>query len=185
METIIEKDIHQLDKQELRSQKNDRKDFWNQKRNPIYIVLDSLKCAHNIGTILRLSDATLVEKVFICGNTIIPPNRKIKDSSRGAEKWVPWEYKQNVIETITELKKNSITIVSLEIANRSIEYTDLKITFPICFVFGREYDGVNPEVLALSDYIVHLPIFGMANSINVSTTVSVMLYEALKSMNLK
>ena len=81
METIIANvDTHQLDKTELRESKILRKEFKNVKRNPIYIILDSLKVAHNIGTILRLADATLVEKVFICGKTIVPPNKKIKDS---------------------------------------------------------------------------------------------------------
>jgi tRNA G18 (ribose-2'-O)-methylase SpoU len=87
-----------------------------------------------------------------------------------------------VVELITDLKKQNITIVSLEIADKSIPYTDLKMSFPICFVLGREYDGVNPEVLKLSDHTIHLPIFGMANSINVSTTAAVMLYEAIKQI---
>ena len=89
-----------LNKEEIRVTKISRNDFENTKRLPIYIILDSLKCAHNIGTILRLSDALLISKVFICGNTIAPPNRKIKASSRGAEKWVPWEYRENVVDVI-------------------------------------------------------------------------------------
>ena len=94
----------QLTKNELRKMKKNREDFINIKRNDMYIVMDSFKCAHNVGTILRLSDALLVKNVYICGNTIIPPNRKIKSSSRGAEKWVPWEYRSDIIELIKELK---------------------------------------------------------------------------------
>ena len=153
----------QLTKNELRKMKKNREDFINIKRNDMYIVMDSFKCAHNVGTILRLSDALLVKNVYICGNTIIPPNRKIKSSSRGAEKWVPWEYRSDIIELIKELKSKGITIVSAEIADTSIDYTELDCSTPICLVFGREYDGVNDEVLKLSDYIVHLPIFGMTN----------------------
>jgi len=138
--------------------------------------LDSLKCAHNVGTILRLADALMIKKIFICGNTIIPPNKKIKTSSRGSEKWVPWEYRENIVDVISELKKEKVTIISAEIADNSIDYSKLKINFPLCLVFGREYDGVNPDVLEMSDYIVHLPIIGMTNSINVSTTASVLMY---------
>lgn len=65
-------------KDELRTNKLSKQDFFNLPRNPIYIVLDSLKCAHNIGTILRLADAVLASKVYICGNTLVPPSRKIK-----------------------------------------------------------------------------------------------------------
>ena len=58
---------HQLTKEELRNNKTRREEFKNIKRNEIYVILDSLKAAHNVGTILRLSDALLVKKVFICG----------------------------------------------------------------------------------------------------------------------
>ena len=57
---------YQLTKEELRKNKERRENFKNIKRNDIYIILDSLKCAHNIGTILRLADSLLVKKVYIC-----------------------------------------------------------------------------------------------------------------------
>ncbi|CAN2041366.1 RNA methyltransferase [Candidatus Magnetomoraceae bacterium gMMP-15] len=169
----------QLNKNELRANKLSREDFLKSPRNPIYIVLDSLKCAHNIGTIIRLSDALLVSRVYICGNTIIPPNRKIKASSRGSEKWVDWKYRKDIVELIKELKDKGIFIVSSEISNSSINYYEAEYKAPVCIVLGREYDGICEKVLNLSDCIVHLPIYGMSNSINVSTTASVLMYEIL------
>ncbi len=166
----------QLSKKDIRSGKVDRCSFEKVKRNDIYIILDSLKCAHNIGTILRLSDALLIKKVYICGNTILPPNKKIRTASRGSEKWVPWEYRENIVELIKELKEKNIKIVSVEIADKSIDYTELKCELPVAIVFGREFDGVSNEILNLSDYVVHLPILGMTNSINVSTCASVLMY---------
>ena len=59
-----------LSKTELRKTKLSREKFIKMPRNPIYIALDSLKSAHNIATIIRLADAVLAEKVFICGNSI-------------------------------------------------------------------------------------------------------------------
>lgn len=168
-----------LTKSELRAAKLSRQDFLALPRNPIYIVLDSLKCAHNVGTILRLADAALVQKVFICGNTIVPPNRKVKAGSRGAEKWVLWEYRQDVVGVIKELKKDGVFILSAEISPSSVHFSNVDYQFPACLVFGREYDGVSKEVMALSDQIVHLPIYGMTNSLNVSTTASVLIYELL------
>ncbi|MBF0449949.1 MAG: hypothetical protein HQK75_04545 [Candidatus Magnetomorum sp.] len=172
-----------LNKTEIRSKKISRSEFSNISRNPIYVVLDSLKCAHNIGTILRLSDALLVKKVYICGKTIVPPNRKIKASSRGSEKWVEWEYKKDIVKLIKEFKEQGIFIVSSEISSSSIDYNDAEYNLPVCLVLGREYDGICAEVLNISDCAVHLPIFGMANSINVSTTASVLLYDIIKRLN--
>jgi tRNA G18 (ribose-2'-O)-methylase SpoU len=171
-----------LNKAEIRVTKTNRDNFENTKRLPIYIVLDSLKCAHNIGTILRLSDALLVSKVFICGNTIVPPNRKIKASSRGAEKWVPWEYQGNIVDVIHDLKKEGVFIMSAEVSKESISYEQVEYTLPVCIVLGREYDGVSAAVLQLSDCVVHLPMYGMCNSINVSTTASVLMYEVNKKI---
>ena len=54
---------YQLSKEELRKRKSRREQFNDIPRNDIYIILDSLKCAHNVGTILRLADSLLVKKL--------------------------------------------------------------------------------------------------------------------------
>lgn len=174
---------HQLSKEELRLNKIKKEEFRNIKRTEIYVVLESLKCAHNIGTILRLSDALLIKKVYICGNTIIPPNGKIKSSSRGAEKWVHWEYIENAIDIVSDLKKNDIEIVAVELTSNSIDYRKYQPKKSVCLIFGREFDGVSNELIELSNQIVHLPILGMANSINVSTAASVIIYDVFDKMN--
>lgn len=172
--------ITPLSKKDLRAQKVGREEFRRLPRTPIYLVLDSLKCAHNIGAILRLADAVLAEKVYLCGKTIVPPNAKIRSASRGAEKWVPWEYRENAAAVVSDLRSAGVSIVSLEVAGSSVSYTEVEYRIPVCLVLGREYDGVSPEVLGLSDLIVHLPMYGMSNSINVSTAASVLMYEVLK-----
>jgi tRNA G18 (ribose-2'-O)-methylase SpoU len=175
----------QLNKDSLRENKLCRDDFKQIGRSNIYIVLDSLKCAHNIGAILRLSDALLIKKVFICGDTIIPPNKKIKSGSIGAEKWVDWEYHKDAAEVVRCLKKQDVTIISAEITDDSIEYTEYAPESPVCLILGREYDGVSQELLELSDYNLHLPILGMCNSINVSTAASVLMYYLYDKLTVK
>ncbi len=166
---------YQLSKGELREKKIGREEFKNIPRNDICVVLDSLKCAHNIGTILRLADSLLVKKVYICGDTVHMPNRKIRSSSRGAEKWVPFEYRESSKEVVCELKKLGIEIVAVEVTDDSIDYRDFRPKGPVCLVLGREYDGVSQEVLNQADECIHLPLLGMANSINVSAAASVAL----------
>jgi len=68
--------IRQLTKDEIRVGKVSREEFLKVTRNPIYLVLDNLKSSHNVGTILRLSDALLVKKAFICGDGALHPARK-------------------------------------------------------------------------------------------------------------
>ena len=174
---------YQLSKEELREKKIMREEFKKILRNDIYIILDSLKCAHNIGTILRLADSLLVKKVFICGNTIHMPNRKIKSSSRGAEKWVPYEYVEDAKEVVSKLKQKGVQIVAVEVTNDSIDYRNFNPKSPVCLILGREYDGVSKELLNLSDACIHLPLLGMANSLNVSTAASVALYDVYSKLD--
>ena len=164
-------------KDELRENKIDRNSFSRVMRAPIYIVLDSLKSAYNVGSIFRLADALLITKMYLCGTTITPPHHKIKTTSRGTERWIPWEYRKSAVETVRELKEAGVFILCAELTAESIDYKKIRPSFPVCLILGREYDGVSPEVLDLADSIVSLPIYGMTNSLNVASTASVLLYE--------
>jgi len=172
--------IHPSTKSELRSGKPSRQEFRNVPRNLIYLLLDNLKCSHNVGTILRLADALLVQKVYLCGDTVNPFGKKVRQGSRGAEHWVELEQRDDAVSVIKELQACGVSIVSAEITPESVDYRVGNIPLPVCFVLGREDSGVSPDVLSLSDSIVHLPIFGMTNSLNVSTVAAVLLYETLR-----
>jgi tRNA G18 (ribose-2'-O)-methylase SpoU len=167
-----------LTKQEIRKGKVSREEFLQLHRNPIYLVLYSLMCAHNIGTILRLSDALLVEKVYICGHGALPPSKKVRKGSLGAERWVDWEHREDAFDTVSELKDKGISIITAEIATSSVDYQSAYRQFPACLVLGRENRGVSQNIVAISDFVVHLPMYGMVNSqLNVSTVAAVLLYD--------
>jgi tRNA G18 (ribose-2'-O)-methylase SpoU len=181
--TEIEK--RQLTKDEIRSGKVSREEFYQSKRNPIYLLLDSVKSAHNVGTIIRLADAIMVEKVFICGDAALPPSKKVRKGSLGSENWVDWEHREDAVEAISELKAKGISIVTAEIATTSIDYRHADYQFPVCLVLGREDRGVSQEIVALSDVVVHLPMSGMVNSLNVSTVAAVLMYHLVGRLDQK
>jgi tRNA G18 (ribose-2'-O)-methylase SpoU len=166
-----------LSKRDLRTGKPSREAFARLPRRPVTLVLDSLKCGHNVGTILRLADALLVREVHICGNTLVPPNRKISAGSRGAERWVPWSYSPDATAVAARLKAEGHFVVAAETTAASVPFDDMAYRFPLCLVMGREFDGVSPGILRLADATAHLPIHGMANSINVSAAAAVLLYD--------
>lgn len=173
-------------KSELRSNKVKKEKFGEIERSPLYVVLDNFKSAYNVGTIFRLADALLIKKIFLCGTTIVPPNHKLKTTSRGTERWVPWEYAVSTVDVVKKLKSNGVSVVCAEITEESEDYMTFLPSFPLCLVLGREFDGVSPEVLDLADSVVSLPIYGMTNSLNVASTASVLLYhfsELLKQKN--
>jgi len=170
----------QLSKGALRGGRHDRHGFADLPRNQVYIAMDGLTCSHNVGCIFRMADAVLASKLLLCGDTRLPPGNKISKGSRGAEKWVPWEHHEHIADALMPLKKAGVQIISLELCDSSIEYTQMSYVKPVCFVVGAEHRGVSSEALALSDHAIHLPMLGMSNSLNVSTATSVVLYDFLE-----
>jgi tRNA G18 (ribose-2'-O)-methylase SpoU len=173
----------QLTKDEIRRGKVSREEFRRLKRNPIYLVLDGLKCAHNVGTILRLSDALLIDKVYLCSDTVLPLTRKVRKGSLGSERWVDWEHREDALDTVSKLKDKGVTIITAEIATSSIDYRHVDYQFPACLVLGREDRGVSQDIIALSDIVIHLPLYGMVNSLNVSTVAAVLMYHMVGKLN--
>ncbi|MFZ2586757.1 MAG: TrmH family RNA methyltransferase [Alphaproteobacteria bacterium] len=166
-----------LSKTSLREGKVGKEAYFSLPKLPLILILDNLKVAHNVGTILRVAEALMVSKVYLCGTTITPPNAKIKTASRGAERWIAWEYLPTTLEAVQRAKEQGYKVLSLEISDKSQLYTTYVYgSQPHAFVLGREYDGVAPEVLDASDAVVHLPMHGMANSINVACSASVLMY---------
>jgi len=170
----------QLSKGALREGRHDRHAFADLPRNPVYIAMDSLTCSHNVGCIFRMADAVLAQKLLLCGDTRLPPGKRISKGSRGAEKWVPWEHHERIADALLPLKESGVQIISLELCDSSVDYAQMSYASPVCFVVGAEHSGVSPEALALSDHTIHLPMLGMSNSLNVSTATSVILYDFLE-----
>ena len=72
--------------------------FAEAKKTPLIIVLDDIRSLHNIGSVFRTSDAFLIEKIYLCGITAVPPNKEIHKTALGATDTVTWEYAKNVLE---------------------------------------------------------------------------------------
>ena len=77
----------------------------NIKRRPMYFILENIYDTYNIGGLFRLADALSIEKIYICGESEIPPNPKIKKASIGTYKVVPWEYRKTAEEAIESAKE--------------------------------------------------------------------------------
>lgn len=146
-------------------------------RRPIYAVLDNLRSAFNVGSIIRTADCALVEKVYCCGITAHPPHKKLDKTSLGALPYVPLEHRETALEIVSELKEKEVAVYALELTNKSRVIWDISFPLPVAVVLGNEALGVSEEVLHLADEIVEIPMLGYKNSINVAVAFGIAVYE--------
>lgn len=146
---------------------------------PICFLANDIDVPMNIGSFFRIADALGVEKIFLSGNSIVPPNSSIKKTSRSTEKYVPYEYVASAVSVIEKLKASGYTIVSLEITTTSRDLTELELskTDKVCLILGSENYGISEELLSLSDVTVHIPMLGANSSMNVASACAIATYE--------
>ena len=150
-------------------------------------VLDNLRSVYNVGSIFRTCDAIGVEKIYLCGTTPTPLDKKgnkRKDFAKvalGAEDTVVWEYFESAIDCVSKLKKENYYIISLEQDTNSVDYksVDIKGKKDVIFVIGNEVDGITYDIVKLSDVIAEIPMLGTKESLNVTIAFGIAVYRIL------
>ena len=143
------------------------------------IALEEVTNTHNASAVVRTCDAAGIMYVEIISATMepFPFNRAI---STRAEKWLKLNYYSSTSECLKHLKKEGFTIVATHLGEAAAPYTSLDYTVPTVVVFGNESEGISEEALAHSDHIIKIPMVGMVQSLNLSVSVGIILYEAMK-----
>lgn len=154
-------------------------EFKSIKKTPIIIVLDNIRSLNNIGSVFRTSDAFLVEKIYLCGITAIPPNKDIHKTALGATESVDWEYVEDTLTLVQKLKDEKIKVLAIEQAENS---TKLDTFFPVknqkyAIVMGNEVKGVQQEVVNASNLCIEIPQLGTKHSLNISVTTGVVIWD--------
>jgi|UniRef100_A0A7V3PTH6 tRNA G18 (ribose-2'-O)-methylase SpoU len=158
-------------------------EFRRLARHPIYIVLDNLRSAFNVGAIFRLADATRAAAVFTCGYTAHPPHRKLSQTALGTVNSVPWRHFSSTVEALLELKNQGVRIIGVETLSGAKPYHTITYQFPLAIILGNEALGVSQAALQHCDEFIEIPVFGYKNSLNVATAAAVILYEILRQGN--
>ncbi len=154
-------------------------EFMKVKRNPIYIVLDNLRSAYNVGSLIRTADAVRAEEVITCGITPHPPHPKLEKTSMESHRSVKITHFAEIDDAIEYLVKKKVFIVVMETTDESVYYRDADFGFPVAIVLGNEALGVNRKWFDVADIIVELPMMGYKNSLNVAVSGGIISYEIL------
>ena len=154
------------------------------KRQPdLHIVLEEVTNTHNASAVVRTCDAAGVLNldVIYAACEPFPVNEAI---STRAEKWLNLSRYTSTRDCLLHLKERGFTIAATHLGPEAVPYTDLDFTRPIAIVFGNESEGISREALEEADHAIHIPMSGMAQSLNLSVSVGIILYEALRQRRL-
>jgi tRNA G18 (ribose-2'-O)-methylase SpoU len=146
---------------------------------PVLVVLDNVRSLHNIGSVFRTCDAFLVEGIYLCGITAIPPHREISKTALGATESVQWRYFKNTIHAVQLLREKGYKILAVEQTEHAHMLHDFKISQneKYALIFGHEINGVEQDVINLCDGSIEIPQHGTKHSLNIAVSAGIVLWE--------
>ena len=153
-------------------------------RDALLVMLDGVQDPRNLGAILRTADAANADAVIIPKNRAVGITAAVHKASAGASAYIPIVKVTNLARTIDTLKKAGIWVAGAT-GDASLPYTDADFNGPLCLVLGNEGTGIRRLAKEKCDYLVHLPMFGKIESLNVSVAAGVLLYEVIRQRDAK
>lgn len=155
--------------------------FKAAEKNPIVIVLDNIRSKQNVGSIFRSSDAFRLAHIYLCGYTPAPPDRDIAKTALGAELAVDWTQAPDARQLAQQLKAEGYILLSLEQAQGSIPLQEFyrDPTQKYALILGNEVEGVQQDIVNVSDHCLEIPQFGTKHSLNVSVATGIALYSLI------
>jgi tRNA (guanosine-2'-O-)-methyltransferase len=158
---------------------NKAKQVLSLRQPDLRVALEEVTNTHNASAVVRTCDAAgiMYVEIISASGEPFPVNRAI---STRAEKWLRFNYYSSTSECLKHLKDEGFTIAATHLSEEAVPYTSLDYTEPTVIVFGNESEGISEEALKLSDHVIKIPMVGMVQSLNLSVSVGIILYEAMK-----
>lgn len=142
----------------------------------IVCMFDSIRSAHNIGSMVRNAECFGVRKICLTGLCPKLDHPQVKKTAMGCEKNIEWEYRENILDALESYKKDHYEVWSVETSTKASILESIKQIPPkLVLVFGHEVYGVNPKILAQSDKTIKISLSGQKNSLNVGMSQAIVL----------
>lgn len=146
--------------------------------SPLLVVAEAIEKPGNLGSIMRSADGAGADGIIVCDRCTDITNPNVVRASIGTL------FTQTVIEAdggtlFTWLKEHGVQVVATSPAAK-IDYTEADLRKPTAIVVGTEQLGLSEMWLKASDVQVSIPMYGVADSLNVATATTLLLYEALR-----
>lgn len=150
---------------------------------PLILVLDSITDVRNMGAIARTAECAGVHAIVIPAKGSAQINPDAIKTSAGALYKIPVCRHDNFMQTVRFLQESGLQLVCCTEKTQDNIYTP-DYTVPTAIVMGSEEDGIRNEIIRISDHLAKIPMFGEIESLNVSVSTGVILYEAVRQRGL-
>ncbi|UNB56081.1 RNA methyltransferase [Mycolicibacterium sp. YH-1] len=134
----------------------------------------------NAGTLIRLADAMGADALVLAGNSVDPYNGKCLRSSAGSIFALPVLSDPDTAGVIAALRGVGLQVLATTLDGET-SLSDADLARPTAWLFGSEAHGLAPEVAAMADARVHIPMRGGAESLNVAAAAAICLYESSRA----
>jgi tRNA (guanosine-2'-O-)-methyltransferase len=148
------------------------------RRQPdLAVVVENVYDAFNLSAVLRTCDAVGIGTVHLLYYREKPP-RILKGVASSAQKWLRLPRHRSVEEAFAGLRAAGLRVYATGDDEGALAPAEVDFTRPTAILLGNENRGVSPEALALADGTIYIPMHGMVQSLNVTVTAGMILYEA-------
>ncbi|MBO4896653.1 MAG: RNA methyltransferase [Prevotella sp.] len=154
-----------------------------QKQAPLVVVLESVEKPGNLGAILRSAEAAGIDALIVCDPLTDMYNPNVIRASIGGVFCVPTAVCSSQ-ECIAFLKEHGIKILTAQLQD-SYEYYDYDMTQGTAIVMGTESTGLTNQWREAADAHIRIPMLGRLDSLNVSVSAAILMYEAVRQRNSK
>lgn len=156
----------------------------------IILIVHNLRSSHNVGSLLRTADGLGVSHIYLTGYTPYPQSThdarlphlaqkihgQISKTALGAELANNITHEADITVILDILRQDKYAIAALEQAPYAAKLHEFVPPEKSAIILGREVEGLEPEILALADNIIEIPMFGKKESFNVVQAAAMALY---------
>ena len=146
----------------------------------LYVIIDNIRSAYNVGSIFRTSDGAGVCEIHICGISPTTEMNKVAKTALGSTDSVKWQYHISTLKAIEFFKEKNIPIYSIELTSQAKDYRDVEYPDELAIILGHETEGIKQDILDLSDKHIKVPMRGKKESLNVATVAGIIIYKILE-----
>jgi len=145
----------------------------------LVVALDGVQDPHNLGACIRSAEAAGADALIVPRDRAARLTPTVERTAAGAAQWLPVAAVNNLARTLGNLREIGIRVVGTAgDAPQLLWSADLR--GPVALVLGSEEKGMRPGVRQRCDLVVHIPLVGRTDSLNVSVAAGVCLFEALR-----